>query len=492
MKNFSLLLALFSLLSLSAQNQIADDIAALQSAKAEFKSFSVLTASSTQPNEEISATVTNATIAVIDHSGVNSIVALRPQTIKIQIPYNGTLIPVLLYKAEIANEAFTVSTDKASNVPYQLGAHYRGIIQGDATSLVAMNFFNNEMSGIVSSHSLNNLVIGKIDKAFNTSEYIIYSDENMLIPNGFRCDVKEDDQPIEDSHDHRDASRSVASVKCVTLYFEIDYDLYLANNSNVTTTTNWMTSVFNNVQTLFANDGISTALRSIYIWTEDDPYTGDSSSDYLYQFKDLRPVFDADMGQLVSIDPGGLGGVAFLNGVCNQNNYSYSDVNLSFNTVPTYSWTIQVITHELGHQMGSRHTHACAWNGNNTAIDGCGQQAGYTEGGCATGPIPSIGIKGTIMSYCHLISGVGIAFNNGFGTQPKNVILATVNNGSCLSSDCVNACINTVANFEPIQVTNNSVTVSWNDVGSTTTWQVAILPINGIFANYITKTTTSH
>ena len=86
-----------------------------------------------------------------------------------------------------------------------------------------------------------------------------------------------------------------------------------------------------------------------------------------------------------------------------------------------------VVTHEMGHLIGSRHTHACVWNGNNTAIDGC---EGQTEGSCSLPGYPSGG--GTIMSYCHLQS-VGINFNNGFGTQPGNVIRNTVANANCLT-----------------------------------------------------------
>lgn len=70
-----------------------------------------------------------------------------------------------------------------------------------------------------------------------------------------------------------------------------------------------------------------------------------------------------------------------------------------YNNVPNYSWSVQVVTHEFGHLLGSKHTHACVWNGNNTAIDGC---AGGTEGGCSTPGIPFNG--GTIMSYCHMTS----------------------------------------------------------------------------------------
>lgn len=491
MNKSTLLVALFSILGLSAQNRIAQDVANLQSANTIFKSFSVLNVTSELPTPEINRTVSNATFALINTAGVNAIYNTRPEFVSLRIPYNGSDVSILLFKVEISNELFHVDTDKKKNIAYQQGAHYRGIVEGDMNSVVSMNFFENELNGIISNNSLNNLVVGKIDKKFNTSEYIVYSDANMKVSNDFRCDVR-DDSGIEMHEEHSTESRAINSTKCVTMYFEVDYDIYLANSSSVTATTNWMTSVFNNVQTLYANDGISTALKSVFVWTQDDPYSGSSSSDYLYQFQNLRQVFDGDLGQLVSMDPGGLGGVAFLNGICNENNYSYSDVNITYNTVPTYSWTVQVMTHELGHQMGSRHTHACAWNGNNTSIDGCGTQAGYAEGSCGTGPIPSTFVKGTIMSYCHLVSGVGISFNNGFGPQPLAVITSRVNAGNCLSTDCINTCINTIANVVTPIVTDNSISLVWEDQGSSANWQIALLPITGTFAQYINKTVSNH
>jgi len=87
-----------------------------------------------------------------------------------------------------------------------------------------------------------------------------------------------------------------------------------------------------------------------------------------------------------------------------------------FNYVPTWSWTISVLAHEVGHQIGSPHTHACTWGDNwDTAIDCCGALAGMNEcyGDCnAEVPTPEDG--GTIMSYCHY-SRKGINFNLGFG-----------------------------------------------------------------------------
>ncbi|HLA56922.1 MAG TPA: T9SS type A sorting domain-containing protein, partial [Flavobacterium sp.] len=108
-----------------------------------------------------------------------------------------------------------------------------------------------------------------------------------------------------------------------------------------------------------------------------------------------------------------------------------------------------------------------------------------------TPPIIPYTTKGTIMSYCHLVSGVGINLANGFGTQPKAAIAAEINGGACLSTDCVNTCINTVASITST-VTNNSITVSWLDIGSGTSWQVAVFAYSTVFPTWVTVTSPTY
>lgn len=493
MKKIFTLLSFFIAVSAFSQHKVAEKIAEYKKLKSDFTHYTVLDAMPEAPDAEVSKVLNKATFAKIRTADVNDIVAKQHETIEVSIPYMGSDVTVELYKVDLFNEAFHIDTDKAKNIDYQKGVYYRGIVKNDANSVVALSFFNNELSGIISSEGLGNLVIGKRQKQGNVTEYVIYSDAEMKVLSDFNCGMKED---VNESHDHENESantdRTALSTRCVTVYFEIDYDLFLANDSNTTTTGNWMTSVFNNVSTLYANDGITVSLRSTFIWTEDDPYEGDSSGDYLYQFNAVRPVFDGDVGQLLGIDPGGLGGVAVtIDGLCSASNFSYSDVNFSFSTVPTFSWTVEVITHELGHLLGSQHTHACAWNDNNTSIDGCGTQAGYSEGSCAIGPIPSSTVKGTIMSYCHLISGVGINFANGFGPQPAARILNAVDTSSCLSTDCINTCINTVANITASNVTTNSATITWDELGAGDSWEILVNAFAGNFGTYTTVTSTT-
>ncbi|MFZ1687818.1 MAG: fibronectin type III domain-containing protein, partial [Flavobacteriales bacterium] len=173
-----------------------------------------------------------------------------------------------------------------------------------------------------------------------------------------------------------------------------------------------------------------------------------------------------------------------------DNSMCYSGIQSGYSAVPTYSWSVMVVTHEQGHLLGSRHTHACVWNGNNTAIDGCGPAAGYGyEGTCSGAPIPSTG--GTIMSYCHL-NAVGINFNNGFGPQPLAVITNNVNAAVCLSA-CSNPGCGVPSGLGASNITTTSATLTWTAVSGATSYDLDWkLTSSGIWNTVAGIGTTSH
>lgn len=210
---------------------------------------------------------------------------------------------------------------------------------------------------------------------------------------------------------------------CVNVWVEVDYDIYQAKGNE---TQDFIEGLMGEVATIYAAQDIDLNFTYFY-WTEPSPYSGTSSSQYLAQFRQYRETFDGDIATLLST--GASGGIAYVDVLCNGLfGYSFSSIDLFYNPYPAYSWSTMVVAHEVGHSLGSPHTHSCVWNGNNTAIDGCSPSG--TSGGCDNPGFPDNG--GTIMSYCHLQGSVGINFNKGFHPQPLALMKNRIAGAACV------------------------------------------------------------
>lgn len=417
------------------------------------------------------AQVSDATVLNVNFGTVQSLLTAQPEFIRISLPYQNQILNINLYKVAIKSADFEVLTPQGSFANFLQSAHYRGTVSGLNRSLVSLNIYPNQINGIIATETFGNLNLGKLKNNTSAFSHILYSDVNLKKSNEFNCAVKE--KPTELT---AETSAVATTSRCVTNYYEIDHAIYLENNSSEAETTAWMESLFNNVQTIFDNDEVNTALKSIFIWTTPDSYSGETSVDYLFGFNTFRPTFNGDVGMLLGIDEGALGGVAAtINGLCNEQNFSYSDVDLFFEDLPLYSWPVNVVTHELGHLFGSQHTHGCYWNGNDTPIDGCGTTFSefFAEGDCEFGSLPEPGVGGTIMSYCHILPEIGVNLINGFGPQPAARMQTAINNSSCLSTDCINTCITLVSNLVVNNVTDSSASFTWNDEIPETSYEIS-------------------
>lgn len=472
MKKIILALSILCGLPGLSQTNITTQIRALIEKQAVFQPVMPFKVSVMQ-NPEADVLVSDATYAQLDTEIAHNVFIIKPQQIELKLPYRDSTIVMLLYRAEVTANGFHIDTDKQKNVSYTPGAFYRGIIKGNPNSVAAFSFFKNQVYGIVSAHGIGNVVVGKLNVTGNVDDYIIYSDLNLKQRKHFGCTISDSQHPVrpvlpksglENPGEH-----------CVSLYFELRHNAFEANGSNVGQTVDWLTALFNNVQTLFENDGISTALKSVYVWEEEDPYdmAPPSAYDVLDQFTAQTPVFDGDAGQLIHYG-GGMGLAYDIGAICSNRNRSFAMVNQFYQPVPTFSWGVNIIAHELGHTLGSQHTHGCYWNGDDTPIDGC---AGV-EGTCEPGPIPTDEEGGTIMSYCDNIN-----FANGFGPQPAERIRQHIAASQCLGTDCVTSCINLISAVKLLNVTLSTATLAWNDSGSAA-WEVGFAAFGSEVTNW--------
>lgn len=370
----------------------------------------------------------------VDYSNeeaIRDLLAIQPEALTVVIPFKGSMLTIDLVKSELFDDEFLVNSNQSESVKgVTIGIYYQGMIRGENT-LAGFSFFENEFNGFITTNRNEDRII-EVGKMENNTEksatHIIYSDDDLLVNVHHSCGSEALEQyhqkvgELENEHFTGDANEK-AIYKCVTYFWETSYNLYQSKGSTQAVT-NYMTSLFNNFQLLYNNEQVGSKLKQLYIWTTSDPYANS-----LNTFSSNRTNFGANLATLFSTTGGG--GVAWLDALCGSNEYYKhgfcGSVGATFYNVPNYSWPVNVTAHEVGHNLGSPHTHSCSWSGG--AIDGCGPAAGYNEG--CNAALPSNG--GTIMSYCHLTN-VGVNLSLGFGPQPGNLIRGRVN--SCVTLTC--------------------------------------------------------
>lgn len=332
------------------------------------------------------------------------------------------------YELNLIQENQTI---KLNNI--DRGIHLKGIQKNNGNSMSSLSIYENEIYG--SAYNSDGLKLNITPSPIKEQGSImcLITDENFVDLSQFKLECNTDDFRHYIGSDLNISTRLNDNCKSVLISIDVDYALYLKFKGNIQSISNYVTGLFNNVHSLYKKESISIALSQINIHATDDRLTHRTASEDLESFRTRYPNIKKTVKLLLSgftlNKVATLGGISYINTLCTPS-YSYAFVNVdgTFSTSPLYSWDVFATTHELGHIMGSRHTHACVWGPkNNTAIDNCAK----VEGSCGNPGIPT---KGTIMSYCFQSGMPGVDFLKGFGTEPGNLIRSKIASSKCLSS----------------------------------------------------------
>ncbi len=360
------------------------------------------------------------TIVSLSRESIDALLLDRNDFIQIHLPVDArSEMTLTLKRNKIFTDDFTLNTssDPDNPVTYTPGVHYKGIVEGQSSSVVAISVFKDQVMGLIATDQ-ENFVIARIGHDAE-NRHIIY---NVSDFKSFEFDCGTPDDGTGYTKEQLQISSSGRDVNdCVRLHIVINNDI-VVDKGGVGPATDFVTGLYNQSFTIFANESINMMINEIFAWTSPSPYHSGTNQQKLAAFQANTSFFNGDLDQLVGYSNDGVAGST--TGICNVD----PDLSKCYSGLHPFAsnQSIIFICHELGHLLGSRHTHACVWNGNNTAIDGCTT----IEGNCPQPP-PAPDWTGTLMSYCWPY------FDpyDGFGPQPGNVIRNTVNaSGNCLTA----------------------------------------------------------
>ncbi len=367
------------------------------------------------------------------------------------------------------------------------GRVYMGNIENNHKSMATLTPFPKDVIGSVWDEGKNYSISYKNGKIIATLDQ----------PNPLEC--------FDTSNTNIEYIPDIAEVTpCKTVYVSVttDYKTFVDKGSSVANVENFVTGLFNQVSTLYANEGINLQVSEIKVITVPTPYydTLKSTGALLNAFVAKQGTnFNGNLAHFITTRVLG-GGIAYVDVLCNKA-YAYgvsANISLTNAAYPNYSWNIECISHELAHGIGINHTQWCGWvigyNPDGTPIKGALDNCYTTEGGCAPGAAPING--GTVESYCHLTS-YGINFNNGFGAQPGNVLRSRINNAICVAT---NATELPPTNLQTPSVGTTIVQFKWDSTATsytlayrksgTTTYTTRSASSNSIIESGLTAGTT--
>ena len=275
-----------------------------------------------------------------------------------------------------------------------------------------------------------------------TGLFVLYATADAVLKPTFECGLEALVEQVHTPHPMGLPSQPSSNpvTECVEIALDIDHFTYNQFGGDCNASVEWALALLSGVSEIYQtelDDLISLAASYVNVWETTDPYaayTGNAGA-MLDAFR-LEWLQNPDLADrprdivhlLTRRSDTGTGGIAYLGVNCNASYAagfsSYLSPSMVYN-LNNYSWNLNVVAHEFGHNFGSNHTHWCGWPGG--PIDDC-----YAaEGNCTNNPTPQVG---TIMSYCHAVAGGSVNLQFHPTVQNFGLIPNINGQGSCYTT----------------------------------------------------------
>ncbi len=306
---------------------------------------------------------------------------------------------------------------------------FRGTIAGEPTSKAYLAIkANGDITGVIGFNGEDfNISVpqsGQYHSIITSTTAIPYYNDRTqcVMTNSASYDMKVHQKNAAEHIPNSSMPQSTqAATKTAVVAFDVDNACYQDYGDGINS---YLVTLMGAITTAYESEvDMAMQLGIVKVFTTADPYTGGDLNALLNSFTNYWAANNGSVSRTMAhlasrrLGGGGAAGLAWVDVMCDKG-HGYGVSNIS--PAPGILAIDRTVTgHELGHNVGSFHTHDCAAYPPN-GIDHCVN----ADGGCSWTPQQ---VTGTIMSYC----------NNRpytFGARVQDTLKARIQVAPCLQS----------------------------------------------------------
>ena len=299
---------------------------------------------------------------------------------------------------------------------------------------------------------------------------------------------------------------AMSTLHTATVAVDTDNELLSQKFGNDTTAaTDYVAQLVAAMNVVYERDLLVRLVQgTTFLRLSPDPYPSTSATDMVTKLNEFTNYWRANFGGVTraaammlsgkSPSANSAAGIAWVDALCStQTGYSFTQVFKFAGS--TASNDLRIVAHEIGHNFGSPHTHCYS-----PPIDQCYAAETACYAGATSCPAPTTingvsNVRGTLMSYCHLLGGCSAA--NVFHSRSVDLLTPKIaaRVGQCVFPAAVSPTVSAISPVSGSTAGGTPVTITGSNFIAGATVSIGGVPataVNVLSPTVLTAVTGAH